>query len=79
MDRLLRWIETCPDEWRDISSQAGNGTFLVIGRSAQAYATHPRAVIAPAPTDPATAGDHGVAPELSAGSGVGAPRSTANP
>lgn len=44
MDRLLRWVETRPDEWRATVEQVRQADCLVIGRTAAAWATHPRAM-----------------------------------
>ncbi len=44
MDHLLRWIETRPDEWHEVTGAAARTPFLVIGRTPQAYATYPRAM-----------------------------------
>lgn len=43
-DRLLRWSETRPDEWRQTVQIVTQHDYLVIGRTAQAWATHPRAL-----------------------------------
>jgi hypothetical protein len=45
MDRLLRWVETRPAEWRDAVAQIEAGDYLIMGRSATAYATHPQALV----------------------------------
>jgi len=51
MDRLLRWIETRPDEWRGPDEwratldRVGQADCLVIGRTPVAWATHPRALV----------------------------------
>jgi hypothetical protein len=45
MDRLLRWAETRPDEWRNAVLRIEGGDYLVMGRSAVAYATHPQALV----------------------------------
>jgi hypothetical protein len=45
LDRLLRWVETCPDEWRAIVARAQTCDGLIIGRTPRAYATHPRALV----------------------------------
>jgi hypothetical protein len=45
MDRLLRWVETRPVEWRQVTAQIEAGDYLVMGRSASAYATHPQALV----------------------------------
>jgi hypothetical protein len=44
MDHLLRWIETRPDEWHEVTGAAAHTPFLVIGRTPRAYATYPRAI-----------------------------------
>jgi hypothetical protein len=43
-DRLLRWVETRPNEWRQIIQVVMLSDCLVIGRTEQAWATHPRAL-----------------------------------
>lgn len=45
LDRLLRWVETRPDEWRATVARAQECDCLMIGRTERAYATHPRALI----------------------------------
>jgi hypothetical protein len=44
MDRLLRWLETNPDELRRTIEQVKTGECLVIGRTEAAWATHPQAM-----------------------------------
>jgi hypothetical protein len=44
-DRLLRWVETRPDEWRQVLSEIPEHDCLILGRSAASYQTHPRALI----------------------------------
>jgi broad specificity phosphatase PhoE len=44
MDRLLRWIETRPDEWQATLDRVGQADCLVIGRTPTAWDTHPRAL-----------------------------------
>ncbi len=44
-DRLLRWVETRPEEWRQITMAAGDADCLIIGRTPVAYATHPQALV----------------------------------
>lgn len=44
-DRLLRWIETRPEEWRRVADAIQRHDCLVIGRSPAAYQTHPRALV----------------------------------
>lgn len=43
-DRLLRWVETRPAEWRQTVQVVVLSDCLVIGRTAQAWATHPQAL-----------------------------------
>lgn len=45
MDRLVRWIETRPAEWRAAVAQVQRAECLVIGRTETAWATHPRVMI----------------------------------
>jgi hypothetical protein len=45
MDRLLRWVETRPAEWHKVVTQIEAGDYLIMGRSPQAYATHPQALV----------------------------------
>jgi hypothetical protein len=45
LDRLLRWVETRPDEWRRTVEAVQQSDCLIIGRTAAAYATHPAAMI----------------------------------
>lgn len=44
-DRLLRWAEKQPDEWRQIARLVEGEDCVVIGRTPQAYATHPRSLV----------------------------------
>jgi hypothetical protein len=44
LDRLLRWVETRPDEWRRTVERVGQADCLVIGRTERAWATHPQAL-----------------------------------
>jgi hypothetical protein len=44
MDRLLHWVETRPDEWRRTIAGILQTDCLIIGRTARAYATHPKAL-----------------------------------
>lgn len=44
-DRLLRWVETRPDEWQQILTTVQQVDCLVIGRTQAAYNTHPRALV----------------------------------
>ncbi|MBI5301888.1 MAG: hypothetical protein HY868_07110 [Chloroflexi bacterium] len=45
LDRLLRWVETRPEEWRDTTARVQQCDCLVVGRTECAYATHPRALV----------------------------------
>jgi hypothetical protein len=45
MDRLLRWVETRPEEWQQTVRTVEQSDYLVIGRIEAAYATHPQALI----------------------------------
>lgn len=45
MDRLLRWVETRPDEWRRTVRAIWEADYTVVGRTAAAYRTHPQALI----------------------------------
>jgi len=44
-DRLLRWVETYPDEWKYVLKQAQEVDCLILGRSPDAYQTHPKALV----------------------------------
>lgn len=44
LDRLIRWVETRPEEWRQTVAQVQQNDCLVIGRTAAAWETHPRAM-----------------------------------
>jgi hypothetical protein len=44
MDRLLRWVETRPDEWTQTLKLVRQSDCLVIGRTAAAWDTHPQAL-----------------------------------
>ncbi len=44
-DRLLRWVETRPEEWERTVAAVEHSDCLIIGRTAQAYQTHPQALI----------------------------------
>ena len=44
-DRLIRWVETRPDEWLRTLEVIQTVDCLIIGRSDQAYRTHPQALI----------------------------------
>lgn len=43
-DRLLRWVETRPTEWRQVLAAIPKSDCLIIGRDSQAYQTHPQAL-----------------------------------
>jgi hypothetical protein len=43
-DRLLRWVETRPDEWRQTVRVVVLSDCLVIGRTERAWDSHPRAL-----------------------------------
>lgn len=45
LDRLLRWVETDPDEWRQTVELIKESDCLVIGRTPAAYQTHPQALV----------------------------------
>jgi broad specificity phosphatase PhoE len=44
LDRLIRWVETRPDEWRAAVERIRQTDCLVIGRTNAAWATHPEAM-----------------------------------
>jgi hypothetical protein len=44
MDRLLRWVEIAPDELRQTAARVEKADCLVIGRTEQAWDTHPQAL-----------------------------------
>ncbi|HEY4690843.1 MAG TPA: hypothetical protein VIK33_16135 [Anaerolineae bacterium] len=44
MDRLLRWAETRPGEWRQTIETIQTTDCLIIGRTPAAFATHPQAL-----------------------------------
>lgn len=44
-DRLLRWVETRPQEWRQVVARLQTCECLVIGRTPAAYQTHPQALV----------------------------------
>jgi hypothetical protein len=45
MDRLLRWAETRPQEWREAVEAIQMTDCLVMGRSDAAYRTHPKSLV----------------------------------
>lgn len=45
LDRLLRWMETRPDEWLQTVEKVMSAECLIIGRTPQAYQTHPAALV----------------------------------
>jgi hypothetical protein len=44
-DRLLRWVETRPEEWQRTVSAIQEADCLLVGRTPAAYATHPQALV----------------------------------
>lgn len=44
LDRLLRWVEIYPEEWRRTLIHVGKADCLVIGRTETAWASHPQAL-----------------------------------
>ncbi len=44
-DRLLRWIETRPEEWQEILQEILDHDCLIIGRTPGSYQTHPQALV----------------------------------
>jgi hypothetical protein len=46
LDRLIRWIETRPDELRRTVEAISTADCLILGRTAAAYASHPEAMLA---------------------------------
>ena len=45
MDRLLHWVETRPDEWRQMVGEVESFDCVIFGRTQTAYHTHPQALI----------------------------------
>jgi hypothetical protein len=45
LDRLIRWIETRPEEWLQTVERIQTTDCLVIGRTEAAWATHPQVMI----------------------------------
>ena len=45
LDRLIRWVETRPEEWLETLKCLQEVDCLVIGRTAAAWATHPQVMI----------------------------------
>jgi SAM-dependent methyltransferase len=45
MDRLLRWVETRPDEWMQMLKQIEKFDCIIFGRTEEATHTHPQALI----------------------------------
>lgn len=45
MDRLVRWVETRPEELAMVAAEVADVDCLVIGRTSEAYATHTRTLI----------------------------------
>jgi hypothetical protein len=44
LDRLIRWVETRPEEWARVVAEIPQHECLVIGRTDAAWETHPRAL-----------------------------------
>jgi len=45
LDRLIRWVETRPDEWQQTLRRIEATDCLLIGRTEAAWATHPQVMI----------------------------------
>ena len=45
MDRLLRWVETRPQEWQQAVQAIQRSDCLVMGRTPAAYSTHPGSLV----------------------------------
>jgi SAM-dependent methyltransferase len=45
MDRLLRWVETRPEEWKQTLNQIEKAECLIMGRTEAANRTHPQALV----------------------------------
>lgn len=45
LDRLLHWVETRPDEWKQMIAEIMKYDCIVFGRTPLAYRTHPQALI----------------------------------
>jgi hypothetical protein len=45
LDRLLRWVERLPEEWERTARVILQADCLIIGRTPDAYATHPEALV----------------------------------
>ena len=44
LDRLLRWVETGPREWRQAVEAIQRADCLIVGRTERAFRTHPQAM-----------------------------------
>lgn len=44
-DRLLHWVETRPNEWREVVAKIPTTECLIVGRTERAYQTHPQALV----------------------------------
>jgi hypothetical protein len=44
-DRLLRWVETRPQEWRNTVAAFCEADCIILGRTPEAYASHPQALV----------------------------------
>jgi len=45
MDRLIRWVETRPDELQQVAERVQSVDCLTVGRTPAAYQTHPRPLV----------------------------------
>ena len=45
LDRLIRWVETRPDEWKQTLKRIQESDCLIIGRTEAAWETHPQVMI----------------------------------
>lgn len=45
MDRLLRWVETKPEEWKQALGEIGRFDAIIFGRTQAALLSHPQALI----------------------------------
>ena len=44
-DRLLRWVEVRPEEWRHTIGMLADADHTILGRTPSAYQTHPQALV----------------------------------
>jgi hypothetical protein len=69
LDRLLRWVETRPEEWMRAVEMIQAADCLILGRTPAAYATHPQALVRTEAISNAVASHLlGMAVDVSAGS-----------